>query len=288
MTYPDAVLVTGASTGIGKAIVEQVSGEGHRVFAAVRDLSTVEPHPLVTPIRLDVTSVDEALAAAATVREGLGDSRLRGIVNNAGIAVAGPLEFIDIEEVRQQLDINVIGQLAVTQAFLPLLRDHGVPDPRIVFMGSMASRFAGPFLGPYSASKFGLLAMATSLRRELRDWGFKVTVVEPGNIATPIWAKAEAGMDATDESLPQRGRELYGTHLAAMRTFAQDGRKGSPPSAVAKVVHTCLFARHPRTEYLVGADARVLVALNSVLPASVFDRMFSMELRRRQKRTPRV
>jgi NAD(P)-dependent dehydrogenase (short-subunit alcohol dehydrogenase family) len=283
MTSPDAVLITGASTGIGKAIVERLATDGHRVFAAVRDLSTVEPHTLVTPIRLDVTSADEARAAAATVREALGDSRLRGIVNNAGIAVGGPLEFIDLEDLRQQLEVNVIGQLAVTQAFLPLLRDHGVADPRIVFMGSMASRFASPFIGPYSASKFGLLAMATSLRRELRDWGFKVTVVEPGTIATPIWAKADADMDAIDESLPERGRELYASQLAAMRTFAEDGRKGIPPSAVAKVVHTCLFDRHPRTEYLVGADARVMVALNSVLPASVLDRVFSMELRRRSK-----
>src|SRR5262245_46870180 len=151
MSSPDAVLVTGASTGIGKAIVERLAADGHRVFAAVRDLSAVDDHPLVTAVRLDVTSEAEAHAAASTVRAALGESRLRGIVNNAGIVVAGPLEFLELDDVRRQLEVNVIGQLAVTQAFLPVLREQGVADPRLVFMGSIASRVAFPFLGPYAA-----------------------------------------------------------------------------------------------------------------------------------------
>ena len=125
MSSPDAVLVTGASTGIGRAIVERLSRDGTHVFAAVRDLSTVDEHPLVTPVRLDVTSAEEAKAAADTVRDGLGDLKLRGVVNNAGIAVGGPLEFVDLDEVRRQFEVNVIGQIAVTQAFLPIQRGHG-------------------------------------------------------------------------------------------------------------------------------------------------------------------
>jgi NAD(P)-dependent dehydrogenase (short-subunit alcohol dehydrogenase family) len=284
MSSPDAVLVTGASTGIGKAIVERLASEGHRVFAAIRDPSSVDDHELVTPVRLDVTSDEEARSAAKTVQDALRDSRLRGIVNNAGIGVGGPLEFLDLDDLRHQLEVNVVGQLAVTQAFLPLLRERGIADPRIVFMGSMASRVAFPFLGPYAVSKFGLLAMATSLRRELLDWGFKVSVVEPGNINTPIWDKAESDIAAIDAGLTERARELYGTQISSMRTVTRDNNaKGIPPSAVADVVHKCLFDRHPRTEYRVGTDAHALVTAATVLPAGVVDRLMAMEFRRRGK-----
>jgi NAD(P)-dependent dehydrogenase (short-subunit alcohol dehydrogenase family) len=281
MTFPEAVFVTGASAGIGEAIVKYLAERDVLVFAAVRDLDSVAPHPHVTPVRLDVTSADEALAAASLVRDRLGDRRLRGIVNNAGIAVGGPLEFLPLDDLRRQIEVNVIGQLAVTQAFLPLLRELGIGDPRIVFTGSMSSRVALPFFGPYAASKFGLLALATSLRRELREWGFKVSVIEPGTVATPIWDKGQADVAAAEEALPQRGRELYSPHLGVMRAILRGGKKGIPPSSVAEVVHKALFDRYPRTEYLVGADARALVALSALLPAGVVDRMVAMEFGRR-------
>lgn len=280
----DAVLVTGASTGIGKAIVEDLRERGVHVFAAVRDLSTVEDHPNVTAVRLDVTSADEIAAAAKTVADALGDDRLRGIVNNAGISSGGPLEFLDIDELRNVLEVNVVAQVAVTQAFLPLLRDRGVSDPRIVFMGSIASKVAAPFLGPYAASKHALLAIGESMRHELRRWGFRVVVVEPGNISTPIWNKGLDLADRTEEAMPPRAHELYGDIVDGMRNVIKDAdASGIPPSAVANVVHKALFDKHPRPEYLVGLDARAMWA-GSKLPSPIFDRVVALETKRRMGR----
>lgn len=282
MSATQAVLVTGASTGIGRAIVEQLAAEGNRVFAAVRDLSDATTHPLVTPVRLDVTSANEALHAASTVRESLLGMPLRGIVNNAGVAVGGPLEFVELDELRRQLEVNVVGQLAVTQAFLPLLRDSGVPDPRIVFMGSISSRIALPLLGPYAISKFGVRAMAEALRRELRGWGFKVSVVEPGVVATPIWDKGMADIDASEATMPPHARTLYRPFTTATRKAMTSGPDvGMPPSKIADVVSKALFDKRPRAEYVVGADAKMGSAVSAVLPTAVMDRLIDSGFRRR-------
>jgi NAD(P)-dependent dehydrogenase (short-subunit alcohol dehydrogenase family) len=274
MSSPEAVLVTGASTGIGRAIVERLSRDGTRVFAAVRDLSSVDEHPLVTPVRLDVTSAEEAKAAADTVRDGLGDLKLRGLVNNAGIAVGGPLEFVDIDEVRRQFEVNVFGQVAVTQAFLPMLRDQGPSDPRIVFTSSIGGRVASPFIGPYAGSKHALNGMAESLRRELLPWGFRVSVLAPATVSTPIWDKAADQVEDVTGGLPPRGVELYGKAIRTMQKIVAGANDaGIPPSQVADAAHHALFSRRPKAEYLVGREAKAMAAASALIPTRSFDKL---------------
>ncbi len=281
MSSSEAVLITGASTGIGRATVERLTKDGTRVFAAVRDLSTVADHPLVTPVRLDVTSDAEAKAAADLVRSSLGASKLRGIVNNAGIGIGGPLEFIDLDEVRRQFEVNFFGQIAVTQAFIPILREQGPPDPRIVFTGSIGSRVAAPFVAPYAASKHALRGMAESLRRELLPWGFRVAVLEPATVSTPIWDKAADEVTATVEALPPRGRELYGAAIESVHNLvAGAGESGIAPSVVADAAHHALFSRRPKAEYLVGTEARMMSAASTLLPYRVFDQLVIREMRK--------
>ncbi|AXT85800.1 short-chain dehydrogenase/reductase [Aeromicrobium sp. A1-2] len=272
MTTPDAVIVTGASSGIGQAMVEKFAANGIRVFAAVRTLSTVADHPLVTPVRLDITSAEEARAAADLVRDVLpGGTRLRAIVNNAGIAVGGPLEFLDLDEMRRQLEVNVVGQLSVTQSFLPLLREHG--KGRIVFTSSIGGRVAAPFIGPYAASKHALNGMAESLRRELKPWGIGVSVLAPATVATPIWDKASADIDAVAAGLPPRAVELYGPGIESMRAISQGARAGGiPASQVAEAAHHAVFARRAKAEYLVGREARTIATASALLPYRMFDK----------------
>ena len=272
MTTRDAVIVTGASTGIGKAMVDNFAANGIHVFAAVRTLSTVGEHPLVTPVRLDVTSAQEALDAAEVVGAALGSgTRLRGIINNAGIAVGGPLEFLDLDEMRRQLEVNVVGQLAVTQAFLPLLREHG--KGRIVFTSSVGGRVAAPFIGPYAASKHALNGMAESLRRELKRWGIGVSVLAPATVATPIWDKAGDDIDNIVGKLPPLAVELYGPGIEAMRSISKDARTGGiPASKVAEAAHHAVFARRAKAEYLVGSEAKMIAAASNLLPYRTFDK----------------
>ena len=278
MTTPDAVIVTGASTGIGKAMVDNFAANGIRVFAGVRDLSTVDEHPLVTPVRLDITSAPEISDAVELVAEALGDdTKLRGIINNAGVAVAGPLEFIDLDEFRRQLEVNVVGQLAVTQAFLPLLRQHG--KGRIVFTSSIGGRVAAPLVGPYAASKHALNGMAESLRRELLPWGIGVSVLAPATVATPIWDKAVTDMDDVIAALPPRGVELYGPFIEPMRALSKSARtSGIPASKVAEAAHHAVFARRPKAEYLVGAQAKGIAAASNLLPYRTFDKAVRKQL----------
>lgn len=277
-TTPRAVLVTGASTGIGRAIVHRLREEGTHVFAAVRDLSTVEDHPFVTPVRLDVTSSQEARDAAGAVHDSLDGATLCGLVNNAGVAVGGPLEFVDLDEVRRQLEVNVVGQLAVTQAFLPLLREHGA-GARIVFTGSIGGRVAAPFIGPYAASKHALNGMAESLRRELLPWGIGVSVLAPATVSTPIWDKAATEVGEVVESLPEEATRLYGDAIGSMRSIV-DGAKdaGIPPSAVADAAHHALFSSRPKAEYLVGREAKIMAAASAALPYRVFDKAVLREM----------
>ncbi|TXL61517.1 SDR family NAD(P)-dependent oxidoreductase [Aeromicrobium terrae] len=281
MSTREAVLVTGASTGIGRAIVERLRTDGVRVFAAVRDLSTVDEHPLVTAVRLDVTSVDEARAAATTVTEALGDARLRGVVNNAGVAVGGPLEFLDLDEMRRQLEVNVVGQLAVTQAFLPLLRERGPDDPRIVFTSSIGGRVAAPYIGPYAASKHALNGMAESLRRELLPWGFSVSVLMPATVSTPIWDKGVVQVDEVVAGMPPRAVELYGEAIESMRGIAAGANDaGIPASVVADAAHHALFSSRPKAEYLVGREAKMMATVSSALPYRTFDKLVLREMRK--------
>jgi NAD(P)-dependent dehydrogenase (short-subunit alcohol dehydrogenase family) len=223
-----------------------------------------------------VTDQDSIRAAAGRVTEALGERGLAGLVNNAGVAISGPLEFIPIEELRQQIEINLIGQVAVTQAFLGLIR---AGRGRIVNVSSIGGRIALPFAGPYAASKFGIEAVSDSLRRELRPWGIEVSVIEPGSVATKIWDKGTAKARELSENLPAEGVELYGGAIAKMQKLAAEtAARGMPPEEVAKDVAHALTAAKPKTRYLVGRDAKMRARVSALVSDRTFDRLVARTL----------
>lgn len=254
-----SILVTGASTGIGRASSLALLGEGFQVFACVRNQEAAaalrSPLPadaadrLIT-LQLDVTSAEQIRSAAGTVSEVVGERGLWGLFNNAGIAVGGPLECLPIEELRLQLEVNVVGQVAVTQAFLPLLRKA---RGRILTTGSIAGFSTIPGLGPYSMSKHAIEAMSDALRRELRPWGIEVSLLEPGSIATEIWDKSTNVYVETQKAPPPGLVELYGGLMDGLRVlFVQAQRDASPVAVVTRDVVHAFTARRPRTRYCKG------------------------------------
>jgi NAD(P)-dependent dehydrogenase (short-subunit alcohol dehydrogenase family) len=269
------VLVTGASTGIGAATVRRLLELDFDVAAGVRKDEDADRLSAAgaRPVKLDVT--DQASIDAARTR--LGDAALAGLVNNAGIAVSFPLEFVPIEELRHQLEVNVIGQVAVTQAFLPALRKG---RGRIVNVSSIGGRVAMPLGGPYNASKFALEALSDSLRRELRNDGIEVCVVEPGGIKTPIWDKGAARASAMQERMGPGAFERYGKLMQAVRARSAKiaTETGLPPEEVAKVIGRALTASKPKTRYLVGRDAKTRWALAKRLPDRAVDALIGRAL----------
>jgi len=228
----------------------------------------------VTPLKLDVTDASSIEAARAEV----GDGPLAGLVNNAGVAVAGPLEFIPIDRLREQLEINVIGQVAVTQAFLPGLR---AGRGRIVNVSSIGGRIALPMAGPYAASKFALEGVSDTLRREVRGQGVEIILVEPGGIKTPIWKKGTAVADEIAAAMPPEAETLYGRLIAAIRkeTVRIAEETGLPPSAVAEVIGTAMTTEKPKTRYLVGREAKIRWAIAKRVPDRTMDSLIMRALR---------
>jgi NAD(P)-dependent dehydrogenase (short-subunit alcohol dehydrogenase family) len=282
MTGQGAVVITGASTGIGRATARYLAERGFRVFAGVRrdqdgEVLRQEGGGRVTPLRLDVTDRGSIEGAAREVEAAVGGEGLRGLVNNAGIGIGAPLEFIDLDELRRQLEVNVIGPIAVTQAFLALIR---ACRGRVVNVGSIGGRIAQPMLGPYNASKFALEALSDSLRMELAPWGIHVSLVEPGSIATAIWEKTDAYAERMIPTLGPRARELYGTAIGAVLDTARTlSKQAIAPEAVSKAIHHALTARRPRTRYLVGTDARVQAVLARFVPDRARDAVLLRFLR---------
>lgn len=275
-----AVLVTGTAKGIGEATVRRLAELGCLVFAGVRREEDAarwrsEPGNVVHPVRIEMTDAASIEAAAAEVGGSLKGRTLAGIVNNAGIAVGGPLEFLPIAELRRQLEINVIGQVAVTQAMLPLLRQS---RGRIINIGSIAGRSAMPMTGAYAASKFALEAITDALRVELMTAGIDVVIIEPGVIATPIWETSLQSAESMLAQLPKQALEYYGRIISAAKTRAGSGTtRGLPARNVADVVVEALTARQPKTRYLVGRDARAR-ALFQKLPDRWRDRIIARQL----------
>jgi NAD(P)-dependent dehydrogenase (short-subunit alcohol dehydrogenase family) len=260
-------VVTGASSGIGQACALDLASAGWRVLAGVRCAGDAPEG--TEEVLLDVTDGEQIRAAAGLVDE------LDGLVNNAGIAIAAPLEFVPPEELRHQLEVNLVGQVAVTQAFLPALRRA---RGRIVFMGSIAGKSALPFLSPYAASKHALEAVADSLRLELRPFGIHVSIVEPGSIKTPIWTRSAQRADELIAASDGQVNELYGERIAAFRRLAlKRGAGGAPVENVAKVVLEALTAERPHTRYLVGRDARLRAGFER-LPDRLRDRIYERVL----------
>jgi NAD(P)-dependent dehydrogenase (short-subunit alcohol dehydrogenase family) len=273
------VVVTGASTGIGEASARRLSGLGFDVVAGVRseEAASHAREAGLEPVLLDVTDASSVAAAAELVESRVGERGLNGLVNNAGVAVSGPVELTPLDEWRRQLEVNLIGQVAVTQALLPaVLRGRG----RVVMMSSIGGRIAGPLFGPYAASKFGLEAVSDALRREVADLGVRVVVIEPGAIATPIWGKGIAVGDEIVAHGDPTARARYERLIAKIRAAAEaNARDGLPPSAVAEVIGEAMTADRPRTRYLVGREAKVRAALARALPDRVFDALIARALR---------
>ncbi len=267
-----AVVVTGASSGIGEACARRLAAAGWRVFGGVRREEDAERLRAggVTPVTLDVTDPGQIAGAAEAV-----GAELAGLVDNAGIALAAPLELVPLDELRRQLEVNVIGQVAVTQAFLPALRRG---RGRIVLMGSIAGRSALPFLGPYAASKHAIEGIADSLRVELRPWGIGVSIVEPGTIRTPIWSKGAARADELRARFAPGAEELYGQAIERFRAVAvKRGLGGVEADEVAKAVERALTSPRPKARYVVGRDARTRARLQC-LPTRLRDRLLAKAL----------
>jgi NAD(P)-dependent dehydrogenase (short-subunit alcohol dehydrogenase family) len=269
-----SVLITGASTGIGRATALHLDTSGWRVFAGVRreeDAASLREagSARLAPLMLDVTDAGQIAAAAERVSAEVGKGGLDGLVNNAGVAVPGPLETLPIADFKRQIEVNLTAQVAVTQAMLPAIR---TARGRIVFITSIGGLMAFPMFGAYHAAKFGLEAVGDVFRQELRPWGVKVAVVEPGSIATPIWDRGEAEVDAIAARAGDGHEQLYGKAIKAYREVARKtGERGIPPEKVAVKIEHALSRRRPRTRYLVGADARGQAFASRVLPDRMVD-----------------
>lgn len=277
-----AIVVTGASSGIGEACALRLDELGFRVFAGVRKESDGEAlrrkaSERLIPMLLDVTEAASIASATRLVEDDAGEEGLAGLVNNAGIAIAGPLEFLPMEELRRQLEVNVVGQVAITQAFLPMLRKA---RGRIVNIGSVSGRVSVPLLGPYCASKFALEALTAALRMELRPWGIAVSIIEPAGIATPIWEKSLARGDKLAARIPTEAQERYGRLITAQRNRAiKASTHGIPVGEVVRPVVHALTSARPKARYTVGSTTR-LGELLRLLPDRLRERIILRQLSR--------
>jgi NAD(P)-dependent dehydrogenase (short-subunit alcohol dehydrogenase family) len=274
-------LITGASTGIGHATALRLAGAGWTVLGGVRDEDAGErlareagDSGRLIPLRLDVTDAQQIADAAARVDEllaqqGSSGAGLDALVNNAGIGVGGPLELVSPQDMRMQFEVNVHGQVAVTQAMLPALRRA---RGRIVFISSVGGRVAMAFTAPYAASKHAVEALGDALRVELHSSGVQVTLVEPGSVATPIWDKGRA--DAERVTIPPELEAAYGHVPAAMdKVLADTARRGVAPEMVAQTIERALDAPRMRARYVVGRDARAMMLVRRLLPDLIWDRV---------------
>lgn len=275
------VVVTGASSGIGRATALLLAREGYRVLAGVRrdaDAEALEREggAALAAVRLDVTDAGQVAALRERVEKETHSLPLAGLVNNAGIGVAGPLEFLPVAELRRQLEVNLVAPVALSQALLPFLR---AARGRLVHVGSSSGYLSTPLVGAYCASKFALEAVADAQRLELQPWGIEVSLVQPGAIATPIFEKSNAEADALLATLPPETERLYGPLIAAVRKLVGEQiRRAQPPETVARAILHALTAARPRTRYVVGLDARLERVIARWLPDRARDRALTLLL----------
>lgn len=278
---PPAILITGASSGIGEACALELDEQGFRIFAAVRSETTAErlresSSERLTPVILDVTDAPSIAAAAELVRDTVGEAGLAGLVNNAGIAIVGPLELLPLDALRRQFEVNVIGQIAVTQAMMPLLR---TAKGRIVNVSSINGAISPPYFGPYASSKFAIEALSDALRGELRQWGIHVSVVAPGPVRTPIWGKTLSTSDQLSESVSQESLELYKTHIDVVDRLPNKVLKEAMPMqwVVDAIVHA-LTAQRPKIRYYITWRTRLTFRAFRMVPDVIRDWVVRREM----------
>jgi NAD(P)-dependent dehydrogenase (short-subunit alcohol dehydrogenase family) len=264
-----SVLVTGAARGIGRATALRLASAGWDVVAGVRhdedgQALVAAGEGRVVPVSLDITDAEHLAALPDAL-----PARLDALVNNAGIVVAGPVEGVPLDDLRHQLEVNVVGQVAVTQAVLPRLRSS---RGRIVFVSSLSGRVSTPMTGAYNASKFALEGMADALRMEVRPWGVRVVLVEPAQTDTDMWRDAESTLDTTVTALAPAHRELYGKHIDGYRkSIPRSQRMASSVEGVAATIERALTARRPRARYVVGVGPRAQGIMAVLTPTGARD-----------------
>jgi NAD(P)-dependent dehydrogenase (short-subunit alcohol dehydrogenase family) len=278
---PAAILITGCSSGIGRATATGLARAGYRVYATVRtesdaDSLGAEGLSSLTPVLADVAEQDSVSALAGQLERELGGTGLGALVNNAGTAYSGPAEFIPMDDWRRQLEVNLLGHVAVTQALLPLVRSA---RGRIVNITSIGGIVATPFFAPYNASKYALEAVSDCLRVELAPWGIETIIVEPGSIATEIWEAGTSRAREMRDALGPEARELYGDAIeAAIAAGEETGARGIPAERVTETIEGALRSRRPRARYLVGRDAYGMAGAAKLLPARAYDRVVARML----------
>ncbi|MGJ6980703.1 SDR family NAD(P)-dependent oxidoreductase [Aestuariimicrobium soli] len=261
-------LITGSRRGIGAATALRLARAGWDVYAGAREATQAahlaEQHPRITPIDLDITNPDHLAALDDRLPE-----RLDAVVNNAAIGVLGPLEGVTVDDLRRSFEVNVVGQLAVTQAVLPRLRRS---RGRIVFVSSTGGRTPVALEGAYCSSKCALEGMADVLRVELRPWQIKVSVIEPGPTNTETWQGVPQQLDQMEAELQPEHRLLYEPHLAGLQRMIRTlAPRAVDPDLVARYVERALTDRRPRARYAAGAQAAAMMALGAALPTPVGD-----------------
>ena len=273
MSTAKTALITGCSSGIGRATALRLDAAGWRVYAGVRkpadaDSLAADGTDRLAPLIVDVTD-EETITSARELIEAECAGGLDALVNNAGVAYTGPLEFVPLDDLRQQIEVNLIGHLAMTQAMLPALR---TAKGRIVNVTSIGGIVATPFFGPYNASKFAFEAISDCLRVELRPWGIKTITIEPGSIATEIWASGTKTSKEVRDRMKPEAEGLYGDAMEATeRASAETGARGIPPERAAETIENALNSSRPRARYLVGRDAHAMAGAKLLLPARAFD-----------------
>ncbi len=271
-----SIFITGSARGIGKASALLLDSLGYKVFAGVRreqdaaEIKSKASNNLV-PVIMEISDKDSINMGARYIESIVEDRGLYALVNNAGIVVAGPLEFIPLDLVRRQLEVNFIGHLAVTQSLMPLIRKGG---GRVVNISSKEGIVAMPYIGPYCASKFALEAFSNSLRMELKPWNIPVSVIEPGTIATEIIQRSIDDAEECISNLPRHASAMYESCFNKARKAADRIASAAiPVESVAKVVAKVLAAKKPKLRYTVGLDSRALSIMARLLPDWILDKI---------------
>lgn len=262
------VLVTGAGRGIGRTIATELADKGWDVYAGVRKeadgAAVAAASPRIHPVIVDITSSEDVAALAKQLPD-----RLDAVVNNAGIAVGGAIEALHLDDLRYQYEVNVFGQVALTQAVLPRLRES---RGRIVFVSSVSGRVSTPLTGAYNSSKFALEGLADALRLELRPWGIRVSLIEPAQTDTEMWQQAQQTLDAEVAKMAPGHQQLYAAHIEGFRKIIPLSQKlAAPPQTVAAAVQRALTARNPRARYVVGVGPKLQVRMTNATPTRMRD-----------------